>query len=46
VIVTTTGVAATMSTSVLRALLVGLRVTVAAVHTAHHENHRERTGEQ
>jgi len=45
VIVTGTGVAAIVAASLVHALLVGLRVPVAAVHPAHHENHRERTGE-
>jgi hypothetical protein len=45
VIVTGIGVAAAVSASVLRALLVGLRVPVAAVHPAHHEDHRQRTRE-
>jgi hypothetical protein len=44
VIVTSTGVAAAVAASLLRAVL-GLSVIVAAVHPAHHENHRERTRE-
>jgi hypothetical protein len=44
-VIVTTRVAASVSASLVRALLVVICVPVAAMHPAHHEEHRDGAGE-